>query len=163
VLDSLSDEETLRLVKNRLAALTCLDASLGDCEKLAAKYELDRTMLLNDYFGFDLTELSERAAFEARLAAVRTELSRVDKLAESSESAVPRALIAIKFKLPLFYLRRVEDFFLRRKNKEIDSDSVAENDLAVEDFYSGLFKLREKVCENESDFEKLCEIATEKA
>ncbi len=161
--DELSDEETLRLVKNRLNALTYLDANLLDIEKLTEKYEIDRGVLLNDYFGFDRDDLSEEAAFVAKLDTVRDELLRMNKLVnlkpEESAAAdpteftlVPRALIAIKLSVPLFYVNKLNEYL--KLMSELQSE-VGELDSESNSLYSSLFKLGKVFFENSNDNEKL--------
>jgi hypothetical protein len=171
--DALSDEDTLRLVKNRLNALTCLDANLLDIEKLAEKYEINREVLLNDYFGFDRDDLSKEDAFVAKLYNVKTELLRIDKLADERPqdaelTLVPRALIAIKLCVPLFYVNKIYEFlkFNKHARCEID-DSSSEKDaklkfeIETSPLFAKLFKLSKTFFENFQDLDKLNSIVKE--
>ena len=47
-----SDEQILKLIKNRLTALTLLERNISQMYQLSQEYKLRKETLMNDYFGF---------------------------------------------------------------------------------------------------------------
>ena len=123
--NEINNEKKLRLIKNRLAALTCIDNNLLSIDVIAHNYEINKSLLMFDYFGFDDVDKENlsinpphKEEFFKKLELVKNDLEkRTEEVIESSKNkvlkqdnsiandrnleTVPKAIVALKFKMPM--------------------------------------------------------------
>lgn len=175
--EGLSEKQMLRLIKNRLAAITCMDNNPMNLNRISQKYHINKQLIMKDYFGFDeldevLSSISDEE-FENKLDEIRGDLERVSRVingsAESSADSetVPKALVALKFRVPMVFIRKLDEYFSSRgpnsnhgsgeKSDQVDDQS------GNSQFYKYLIELKKKLWENRHDLKRLTEIVHEES
>jgi hypothetical protein len=159
----MNDDQTLKILKNRLRAMTRCEHNLLNLDEISHKYQINTKLILNDYFGFETVcgegkeDLNE--SFINKLDKVKNELSKIlkliktgrsDSIAESKKrlETVPKALIALKFKLPMFYVNRLNEFIEGERND-------------IAEFYQNLNNIKKKFIKNKNDMEILNKLVFE--
>lgn len=180
----------IRLIKNRLSAITCMDNDILNLSKIAKKYNINKHLLMKDYFGFTGVEETveiddDRDEFYARLDQIRRELEsmksicggdRIDESApkiitEESAETLPKSLVAIKFQIPLVYLNKIAEYLKSVPSKieeKMTSPSnspknvvVSTEEMSSEVFFANLFELKCKMYANRHDLKMLNEIVNQ--
>ena len=146
----------LKILKNRLRAMTRCEQYLLNLDKIGHKYQINTRLILNDYFGFDKLYAEDQVNSDElinKLNQVKNELLKITRLINTEKSdsivndkekleTVPRALISLKFKLPMFYVNRLNDFI---KNERQDND----------EFYKKLYDIKIMFNQNKNDLQNL--------
>ena len=146
----ISDEEALKLIKNRLTALTLVEKDLLSIGLLAEQYNINKDSLMRDYFGFSdndseetsemkgqsLYNLGEQEHIMKNLEIIKDELEASMKfIAKSSVhtkehasacSIVPKALVAIKYKTPMLFINKLT-VYLKSKALGCSEDVQIQN------------------------------------
>lgn len=128
-----SDEQILKLIKNRLTALTLLGKNLMQMDKLSQEYQLKKETLMNDFFGFsgmdeeneahepDFDITCKKEELFKNLDTIKIDLQNVMKKLQSKENdsslnlssydsiitTVPKALMALKYKIPMLFINKL--------------------------------------------------------
>jgi hypothetical protein len=128
-----SDEQILKLIKNRLTALTLLGKNLMQMDKLSQEYQLKKETLMNDFFGFsgmdeenetlepDFDNSCNKEELFKNLDTIKLDLQNVMKKLQSKENdsnlnlssydsiitTVPKALMALKYKIPMLFINKL--------------------------------------------------------
>ena len=128
-----SDEQILKLIKNRLTALTLLGKNLMQMDKLSQEYQLKKETLMNDFFGFsgmdeeneayepDFDNTCKKEELFKNLDTIKVDLQNVMKKLQSKENdsnlnlssydsiitTVPKALMALKYKIPMLFINKL--------------------------------------------------------
>ena len=128
-----SDEQILKLIKNRLTALTLLGKNLMQMDKLSQEYQLKKETLMNDFFGFsgmdeenearepDFDITCKKEELFKNLDTIKIDLQNVMKKLQSKENdsslnlssydsiitTVPKALMALKYKTPMLFINKL--------------------------------------------------------
>jgi hypothetical protein len=211
-----SDEQILKLIKNRLTALTLLERNITQMNQLSQEYQLRKETLMNDYFGFcdksetndktdesDFDDVSKKEELFNNLEKIKNEREKsMEMLARntlnSKENAstsfvpkfdaniiatVPKALIALKYKIPMLFINKLFyylsgemltsnkniltdkennlDFKNRNENQEKESSNFSITFQSDNEFYSYLFELQKKLYANRNDLNRMVEILNE--
>jgi hypothetical protein len=189
--DNMSEERMIRLIKNRLSAITCMDNDILNLSKIAKKYNINKHLLMKDYFGFTGVEETveiddDRDEFYAKLDRIRRELEsmksicggdRIDESApkiitEEGAETLPKALVAIKFQIPLVYLNKIAEY-LKSVPSKIEEEKmtspsnspknvvVSSEETSSEVFFANLFELKCKMYANRHNLKMLNEIVNQ--
>ena len=190
--NEINDEKKLRLIKNRLAALTCIDNSLLSIDVIAHNYEINKSILMFDYFGFNDADEEigphHKEEFFQKLELVKDDLEKKTKeVIESSKNkalkqdnsiandrnleTVPKALVAVKLKMPMVYVNKLSEYLkaikesekLAQQNKSnIDCKTKIESsNSSLNKFYNNLFDLSKKLFANRKNIIALNDILNE--
>lgn len=179
----------LRLIKNRLAAITCMDNNPLNLAKISQKYHISKQLIMKDYFGFSETD-EELPAVDhdqhvSKIDEIQHDLENCIKVinvpttvAESSNAAdetVPKALVALKFRIPMVFISKLAEYMVThsRRPKIDTTDMIGMDDenqqqtrdlgLTNSDLLKKLIDLRQKLWENRQDLKKLSEIVAEES
>ncbi|RNA06540.1 hypothetical protein BpHYR1_032293 [Brachionus plicatilis] len=174
----LSDEELLLKIKNRLKAITLIQNNFFKIEEIAEKYNLSKNVLFYDFFGFDQndSELSpnfiEKTDFISKIDSIKAETDKIFKIIEKTveESnfdngkqkyiqTIPKALVAVKFKVPFFFVNIICDNLNSHKNSSDDTNK--ENSLFSGDFVDNLFEFCHEIFQHRNDIKKIIELLNE--
>lgn len=163
--DGLSEKQILRLVKNRISAITCMANNPLNLIRISKKYHISKQLIMKDYFGFTETStdieqepVDEEAFVSKQAAAIIRDLDHVSQVvnnglvAHEEYETVPRALVALKFRIPMVFIIKLGDYFAHNKR----SDLIADEENST--FFRSLLDLKRQLAQHRHDLKKLCEI-----
>ncbi len=212
-----SDEQILKLVKNRLTALTLLERNISQMYQLSQEYQLRRETLMNDYFGFcdkhetndktdepNFDDMSKKEEMFSNLEKYKIDLEKsMEMLARNTQNSkenastssvpkfdaniiatVPKALIALKYKIPMLFINRLFyylsgdmstsnsknvltdkennlDFKNKNENPDKENSNCSIAFQSDQEFYNYLFELQKKLYANRNDLNRMVEILNE--
>lgn len=163
--DGLSEKQILRLVKNRISAITCMANNPLNLIRISKKYHISKQLIMKDYFGFTETStdveqepIDEEGFVSKQAAAIVRDLDHVSQVVnnglvahEEEYETVPRALVALKFRIPMVFVIKLGDYFAHKP-----ADLVADEESSA--FYRRLLDLKRQLAQHRHDLKKLCEV-----
>jgi hypothetical protein len=137
--------------------------------RISKKYHISKQLIMKDYFGFTETStdveqepMDEEAFVSKQAAAIVRDLDHVSQVVnnglvahEEEYETVPRALVALKFRIPMVFIIKLGDYFAHKR-----ADLVADEESSA--FYRRLLDLKRQLAQHRHDLKKLCEIIDRK-
>jgi len=169
-----SDEQILKLIKNRLAALTLVGKNLMQMDQLSEEYQLKKETLMNDYFGFsseanqmaefNFDEMGKKEELFKNLDIIRVDLENVMKRLHSKENTskfiissydsnlkmVPKALMALKYKVPMLFINKLYCYLSNNMLETNETSEISNKNVLIDKENILKFKEKNEVSEKES-------------
>lgn len=129
--------------------------------RISKKYHISKQLIMKDYFGFTETStdveqepIDEEAFVSKQASDIVRDLDHVSQVvnnglvAHDEYETVPRALVALKFRIPMVFIMKLGDFFAHKQRADEESSA----------FFRGLLDLKRQLAQHRHDLKKLCEI-----
>ena len=165
------DEQSLLAFKNQLIALTVIPNNLKQLKQIATTFSLTETSLLKQCYGFDPETPADQLEPDQNDFLRKIESASRDLIASSSQPAPPRALLALKYELPMVYIDLLGHFLeTKSKTNPYDFSASPENqEVKVESlpsysanaFYNDLYELSKRLATNRNNADKISELVLE--
>lgn len=131
--------------------------------RISKRYHINKQLIMRDYFGFDQVDETEPTnevgdELNGKLEEIRSDLARVSHVingtamsedADQDTKVVPRALVALKYRVPMLFVSRLAEQF----SEHSESNNI--------DFYRKLVELRSRMWQSRHDMARLSEIINE--
>ncbi|CAF0874098.1 unnamed protein product [Brachionus calyciflorus] len=177
----IDDESLLKMIKTRLTGLTLLHGNLLKLDKIAEKYNLSKQTLFYDFFGFNQNDQNfpstedtlDKSNFISKIESFKNELENTyksvgDSLKESDSNiknsecvkTIPRAMIALKLKLPMLFANITSDYLNKFPSQHTD-ELAKENSSFSCDLIESLYTFRKSLFSNRKDLNKLKDLIEE--